>query len=52
MNINITKEQLINKGLKENIDFRIVYFNDTAEIKLIKREHYRNDTNNTNNSRT
>lgn len=24
-----------NKGLKENIDFRIVYFNSTAEIKLI-----------------
>ena len=28
---------LKNKGLKENVDFRIVYFNDYAEIKIIPR---------------
>ncbi len=26
---------LIKKGLRENIDFRIVYFNQTKEIKMI-----------------
>lgn len=29
-------KNLINKGLKENIDFRVVYFNQTIEIKFIK----------------
>jgi len=27
---------LKNKGLKENVDFRVVYFSESAEIKFMK----------------
>jgi len=30
---------LKNRGLKENVDFRIVYFSNTAEVKLINRNN-------------
>jgi len=29
---------LKNRGLQENTDFRIIYFNNEAEIKMIKTE--------------
>ena len=29
-------EKLESRGLKENLDFRVVYFNDKFEIKIIK----------------
>lgn len=35
--IDIQKQKLINEGLKENVDFRIVHYNQTKEIKFIKR---------------
>lgn len=36
-NIEIQRLKLISEGLKENIDFRIVYFGVYAEIKYIKK---------------
>lgn len=36
-NIDIQIQALINQGLRENIDFRVVYFNTSAEIKFINK---------------
>ena len=35
--IEIQKLYLLSEGLKENVDFRIVYFNQTQEIKIINK---------------
>jgi hypothetical protein len=35
-NIKAKIAELVSKGLKENEDFRIVYFSDSAEIKMLR----------------